>query len=85
MIKLSLILPIYNSDKTLSKCLDSLALSFNKNFEVILKKKKFINEFYRQELKNTKKISILDTPQYSNNNYWQSNLLIKSKKNCSKC
>jgi glycosyltransferase involved in cell wall biosynthesis len=36
MIKLSLILPVYNSEKTLGKCLDSLALSLNKNFEVIL-------------------------------------------------
>jgi perosamine synthetase len=57
----------------------AIGLAQLENFKVLLKKKKFINEFYRKELKKTKKISILDTPQYSNNNYWQSNLLIKSK------
>jgi len=55
----------------------AIGLAQLENFQTLIKKKKFINKFYNERFKNCKKITIVKFPQYSDNNFWQSNLLIK--------
>ncbi len=44
-----------------------------------IKKKKLINKFYKEFFKNSKHFKINEFPKYSNNNYWQTTMIINSK------
>lgn len=41
-------------------------------------KKIYINNFYRDTLKNSENFSILDSPDYANNNHWMTSIVIRN-------
>ena len=58
----------------------AFGISQIKNLKYILKKKEIINKFYKNELKNTGHLSILESPNYAKNNYWINILKFNPKK-----
>jgi perosamine synthetase len=40
-------------------------------------KKIYINNFYKDSLKNSENFSILDSPDYANNNHWMTSIVIR--------
>ena len=64
----------------LSNLSAALGLAQVEQLESFLKKKKEIRNLYKNYLRNSKNIELIDTPKYSKNNYWLNLIRIKTKK-----
>ena len=57
----------------------AIGLAQLEKIESYIKKKKLINKFYEEFFKNSKFLKINTFPKYSNNNYWQTTMVVNSK------
>ena len=61
----------------------ALGLAQLEKLQYFLKKKREVRSIYKREFENVKNVKLLDTPNYSKNNFWLNLVKIKTKKNIS--
>ena len=59
----------------------ALGLAQLEKLQYFLKKKEVVRNIYKKEFENVKNVKLLDSPNYSKNNFWLNLIKIKTKKN----
>lgn len=64
----------------LNNILAGIGLAQFKNLKLFIKRKKYINNFFKNKLSNNKFVKIAPSPKFANNNFWHTIFLIKDFK-----